>query len=210
MSRARLVVLVAVAVLAVAGLVFWQVRASQQAGKPTFVTAAVEKGNIVGRVTATGTLSALVTVQVGAQVSGRIASLGADFNSPVKKGQLLAKLDPQLFEAAVASMRANEQAAVGQLAQAQAKAADARRQLVRQKALAEQKLIAQADLDTAVANDEGAVAAVAAAQGNLSQARAQLNQLWQQRLIGPIEQQLHEVVRGPDFDPAQPIAGPSP
>ncbi len=176
MSRARLVAIASVAVAAVAGLIVWQVRSSSQSGKPTFVTAAVEKGNIVGRVTATGTLSALVTVQVGAQVSGRIASLGADFNSQVKKGQLLAKLDPQLFEAAVASMRANEQAASGQLAQAQARAADARRQLVRQKALAEQKLIAQADLDTAVANDEAAVAAVAGAQGGLAQARAQLNQ----------------------------------
>ena len=59
--------------------------------------ARVERGDVTGRVTATGTLSALVTVQVGSQVSGRIAELYADFGQRVKKGQVIAKLDPQLF-----------------------------------------------------------------------------------------------------------------
>ena len=57
----------------------------------------LDRGRIVARVTATGTLSALVTVQVGSQVSGRIAEIYVDFNSPVKKGQVIAKIDPQLF-----------------------------------------------------------------------------------------------------------------
>jgi HlyD family secretion protein len=175
MTRAR-IGLIVLAVVVVAGIVVWRVRASQQAQRPSFVTTAVEKGNIVGRVTATGTLSALVTVQVGTQVSGRIAALGADFNSPVKKGQLLAKIDPLLFEAAVASARANEQAAVGTLEQAKAQAVNTHLQYVREKALAEQKLVAQADLDTAFAADQSAIAAVAVAVGSLAQARAQLNQ----------------------------------
>src|SRR5215211_4819797 len=63
-----------------------------------FTTAAVSKGRIASKVTATGTLSALVTVQIGSQVSGRIKSLHADFNSQVKKGALLATLDPQFFD----------------------------------------------------------------------------------------------------------------
>ena len=63
--------------------------------------------------TATGTLSALVTVQVGSQVSGRIKEIHADFNSPVKKGQVIAKIDPALFQAALEQARANYLAAQG-------------------------------------------------------------------------------------------------
>src|SRR5215211_2422606 len=63
-----------------------------------FTTAPISKGRIASKVTATGTLSALVTVQIGSQVSGRIKSLHADFNSQVKKGALLATLDPQFFD----------------------------------------------------------------------------------------------------------------
>src|SRR4051812_48124088 len=86
--------------------------------------AVVDRGHIVGKVTATGTLTALVTVQVGSQVSGRIQELNADFGSKVKKGQVIAKLDPQLFAAAAEQARANRQAAHGNLAQAQAKRAN--------------------------------------------------------------------------------------
>src|SRR5512139_1381391 len=85
-------------------------------------TAAVDRGRIVARVTATGTLSALVTVQVGSQVSGRIQQLFADFNSPVKKGQLIAKIDPQLFQASLEQARANFAAAQGNVAKARVQA----------------------------------------------------------------------------------------
>ena len=67
----------------------------------TYTTAPVERGNVVARVTATGTLSARVTVQVGSQVSGRIAELKVDFNDPVKKGQLLARIDPRPLQIAL-------------------------------------------------------------------------------------------------------------
>src|SRR5437867_4040672 len=87
-----------------------------------FDSVPVSRGNIIARVTATGTLSALVTVQVGSQVSGRIAQINVDYNSPVKKGQLIAKIDPQLFSAAVENARANLIAAQGQLQAAQANA----------------------------------------------------------------------------------------
>lgn len=153
----------------------WRLRAGQSKG-PQFVTAAVERGSVIGRVTATGTVSALVTVQVGAQVSGRIQALNADFNTPVKKGQLLAKLDPQLFEAALAQARANEQAAEGNLLKAKAQAADSERKLARAQELASQKLIAPADLDAAQADAEVARAGIQASQGSLAQARAQRKQ----------------------------------
>ena len=139
-------------------------------------TVAVSRGPISSKITATGTLSALVTVQVGSQVSGRIAELHADFNTQVKKGQLIAKIDPQLFEAAIQQSRANLLAAEGNLAKAKAQAADAARQLERQKALAARELIAQADLDTAQANSDVAKASVQASQGSVEQAKASLSQ----------------------------------
>src|SRR5712664_4695401 len=80
-----------------------------------FDTVPVQRGKLVAKVTATGTLSALVTVQVGTQVSGRIAQLKVDFNSPVKKGDLIAKIDPQMFEASVEQARANYLEAKGNL-----------------------------------------------------------------------------------------------
>jgi len=141
-----------------------------------FETAQVDRGRIVSRVTATGTLSALVTVQVGSQVSGRIAQLFVDYNSPVKKGEVIAKIDPQLFEAALEQAKANAAAAQGELTKATVQAADAQRQYERTKTLAEQKLVAQAELDTAFANANAARAGVSVSEGHLAQAKAGLNQ----------------------------------
>src|SRR5690348_12618242 len=70
-------------------------------------TAPMTRGEIIDTVAATGTLQAVTTVQVGSQVSGNISWLGADFNSIVHKGQVIAKIDPSLFDAAVAQSRAN-------------------------------------------------------------------------------------------------------
>src|SRR5215211_3304421 len=114
-----------------------------------FTTAPITKGRIASKITATGTLSALVTVQIGSQVSGRIKSLHADFNSQVKKGDLLATLDPQFFQAALEQARANADAAEGDLAAAKVRAEDSERQYQRAKSLAERNLIAQAELDAA-------------------------------------------------------------
>src|SRR5881296_1871909 len=137
-------------------------------GPAKYETVKVERGKIVARVTASGTLSALVTVQVGTQVSGRIQDLYVDFNSPVRKGQVLAKIDPQFFKAAVEQAKANLAAAEGNLAKAKAQAADAHRQYVRTKSLVEQgQLIAQSDLDTADANAQSADAQIQAMQGEV-------------------------------------------
>jgi HlyD family secretion protein len=152
------------------------IKRSHKAPEVKFTTAKVEKGRLVARVTATGTLSALVTVQVGAQVSGRVTQINVDFNSPVKKGQVIAKIDPQMFVAAVEQARANYLAAQGALVKAKAQAVDAERQFNRNKELRTQKLVAQADLDTAEANMEAAKAQVAANDGQVEQAKANLHQ----------------------------------
>jgi HlyD family secretion protein len=174
-TRGRLLAALAVLVV-VAAVVAWRVQVARQAATFKYETAAVDKGKVVARVTATGTLSALVTVQVGSQVSGTISSLTVDYNSPVKKGQVIARIDPRLFQAAVEQARANVVAAEGNLAKARAQAVDAERQARRQRELGDRKLVAQADVDTAQSNAEAAVASVQAAQGSVAQARAGLTQ----------------------------------
>lgn len=139
-------------------------------------TTAVDRGRIVARVTATGILSALVTVQVGSQVSGRVQQLFVDFNSPVKKGQIIAKIDPQLFQASLEQARANFAAAQGTLLKAKVQANQAEIDFKRQQNLAERKLVAPADFDTAKSNLDAAKAQIAVNLGNLQQAKAALNQ----------------------------------
>ncbi|HEX2571793.1 MAG TPA: biotin/lipoyl-binding protein, partial [Polyangia bacterium] len=96
----------------IGGGAFYYLRSQRgRAEGPRFETVQVDRGRIVARVTATGTVSPLVTVQVGSQVSGRIQSLSVDFNSRVKKGQVIAKLDPQLYQAMAEQARANVLAA---------------------------------------------------------------------------------------------------
>ncbi|MDD5562408.1 MAG: efflux RND transporter periplasmic adaptor subunit [Thermoanaerobaculaceae bacterium] len=167
-------IVVGVVVIA-GGFGWWRMRQAKANAALQFETARIDRGKIVAKVTASGSLSAIVTVQVGSQVSGRIAALYADFNSKVKKGELIAKIDPQLFQANVAQARANYVAAQGNLAKAKAQALDAERQYKRSVTLAERKLIAQADLDTAQATADAAKAGVDAAVGSVEQAKAQLH-----------------------------------
>ena len=164
-------------VLATGGIGFWQWRKSVAASAvPRYETVAIDRGPIVAKVTATGTLSALVTVQVGTQVSGRIKEINVDFNSAVKKGQVIARIEPALFAAALESARANFLAAQGSIAKLEAQAENAKLQYDRAEQLFERKAIAQADLDTARATMRAANGDVVAARGNQAQARAALNQ----------------------------------
>jgi HlyD family secretion protein len=162
--------------LCAAGVGYWQYRIRHQAPEVSYKTATVERRNIVGRVTASGTLSALVTVQVGTQVSGRIQKLFADFNSVVTKGELVAKIDPALFEASVQQAQANYLAAKAGVTTAEANALAADKQYARTKALHDQNLAAQADLDTAEANVATSHSAIEAAKAAVAQSLASLHQ----------------------------------
>jgi len=190
--------------LVIAAVVAWRVL--RPAAKPTYETATVDRGRISAKVTASGTLSALVTVQVGSQVSGRIQALYVDFNSPVDKGQVLAKLDPQLFQAALDQARANFAASQGNLTKAQVQAVDARRQLERTRALAERKLVAQADLDTGQATADAAAAGVEAARGTVEQARAALQQAQVNLAYTTIASPIRGVVLSRNVDVGQTVA----
>jgi HlyD family secretion protein len=165
----------ALAVL-IAAAAFWAFRSGDDESAVRFETVAADKGRVVAKVTATGALSALVTVQVGSQVSGRISELRADFNSVVKKGDVLARIDPQLFQAAMASARANHMASQANLTRSRVQAEDARRQSERSRNLLERKLIAQAEFDTSLATADAARAQVEASASAVQQTRAALDQ----------------------------------
>src|SRR5262249_34402635 len=132
-------------------------------------------------VEATGTINAVITVQVGSQVSGVISRLYVDFNSPVKKGQLIAQIDPALFEGALsqakadlANAKANLLAAVANTAKAKATEVQAKADYERNLGLAKQGVVSPQTLDLARANADGAVAQVSASLAAEEQARAQV------------------------------------
>jgi HlyD family secretion protein len=143
------------------------VRQCRKGGAATYQTATVTRGPITQAVTATGTLNPVVNVQVGSQVSGNIAKLFADFNSQVKAGQVVAQIDPALFQATVTQ-------AEGDLASAQAALELAKVNATRTKELFARKTSSQADLDQAIANLHQAEANVKIKQGALDKAKADL------------------------------------
>jgi HlyD family secretion protein len=154
----------------------WYYRQSHKPPENPYKTAPVERRTISSRVTASGTLQAVVTVQVGSQVSGRVLELHADFNSKVKKGDLVAKLDPQLFQAALQQAQASYASAQANQAKAEATLVDANRQFERAKTQRTEGLAAQQDVDTADTAARVAKAGVDAAKSMVAQARAALNQ----------------------------------
>jgi HlyD family secretion protein len=137
------------------------------AGTEHYGTVPVSRGSIVQYVTATGTLSAVISVDVGSQVSGKIAALLADFNSPVKKGSLIAEIDPSVY---LAQLKQAE----GDLASAKATVILKRQNLDRKKILAPQHAASQFDLDQATAELAQADATVLIKQAALDSARANL------------------------------------
>jgi len=181
----RFIFLVVIALLLGAG-VWGYLYAQSRNSSPKYRLAAIERGPLTAAVSATGNLNAVVTVQVGSQVSGQIKELLVDFNSLVKKGQIIARIDPQIFEAQVNQAKAeletakaavlnqtatvekakadveNARAALAQgkaqTAKADAAQADSKRIFERNAELFKRQLIAQADRDTAQANYEQAVA----------------------------------------------------
>ena len=147
------------AVAALAAYYFW----GGQASAAQFLTAKVERGNLRNTVTATGTLQAVTTVQVGSQASGTIAALYADFSSVVKKGQVVAQLDPAVSKAQVDQARANLQQAQAALQQARAAVLNSRA------GVSDARARAQAASSTAQNNQAG----VAGARANLAVLKAQ-------------------------------------
>jgi HlyD family secretion protein len=156
-----------------------------------YQSAPADRGPLAAKVTASGTVSAIITVQVGSQVSGRIQAWYADFNASVKKGQLIAEIEPSLFRAAVEQARANYAASKAAYDKALANRALAERNYARELALLEQSLADRADVDAAEAAAGASRADVEAADAGMQQARAALDQaqlnLSYTRIVSPID-----------------------
>jgi len=189
MKNRILAVLAAVVVVAGGA---WFLVARKGSAEPKYRKGKLDKGDVVATVTATGTLSAVTTVKVGSQVSGIIAKLHVDFNSAVKKGQLLAELDPTPFLVSVEQRRAD-------LDKAKVELRNTELSFTRAKNLAKQQLLAQSELDAAQTNRDAAAAAVAQSEASLKQA---LTNLSYAKIASPID----GVVVDRQYDVGQTVA----
>lgn len=172
-----LIILAAILIVAaVAALAYFK-----RTPEVSYKTVKVERGSIVSSVAATGNLSAVITVQVGTQVSGTIQKLYVDYNSRVKKGQVIAEIDPSLFKAALEQVQGNYLNAEANRQKAKVALDDAERTLKRNKKLLADGIVSQSDYDAAETSWQSAQAALKAAeaavaqiQGSLMQARTNL------------------------------------
>ena len=166
---------IAIAVLALlvlgGGLWWWSQRDSGSA-EDRYRTVQVERGDIRVAISSTGTLSAISTVIVGSQISGQVTDVLVDFNSPVKKGDVLARIDPSTYEAQIAQGSAQIAAAQASLRQAQATLRNAELDYERKAGLGTQQLVAKADVDLARAARDQAQAQVNSAQAQIRQQTA--------------------------------------
>ncbi len=179
MKRAITVVVLLAVVGAGAGA--WYYRGGGTDIQP--ITTPLTRGDIVDTVGATGTLQAVTTVQVGSQVSGNISWLGADFNSIVKQGQVIARLDPSLFDAQLQQVqanlvqaRANLTKARSELDRAKVQLLDAQQKYSRATDLSTKELLARSELDAAKIAVDSATAAVASQEATVTQAQAAVTQ----------------------------------
>src|SRR4051794_30089169 len=146
--RRRILVILAVLLTATVAVTAYYRHASGDS-TPALTTAVVTRGDVVQSVKATGTLEAVTTVQVGSQVSGTIASLHADFNSQVKKGQVIARLEPSLFQAQVDQARATMVKLQADAERARVALEDAQVQQRRAETLGSQQLLPASELESA-------------------------------------------------------------
>jgi len=173
---------------------------------PRYVTGQVTKGDVLETVQSTGQVQPLTQVQVGAQVSGRLTKIFVDFNSQVKKGDILAEIDPTLFGAQIDSTQAQLAASNATITKAEANVVTTRQRLERAKKLVAEGIGTQADLDSAQGAYDVAIADVAAAKATSAQIRAQLRSsrtnLEYTRIYSPID----GIVINRAVDPGQVVA----
>lgn len=181
-------------------------RATEPPPAPRFTTEVIEQREVVEQVQSTGSVKPLTEVQVGAQVSGRIVKVHVDFNSTVKKGDLLAEIDPTLYGAQVSQAGAQLKAAEASAKRSAARLATAKAGLDRLTGLKAEGIASPADVERAQGEHDVAEADVAAAAAQISQIRAQLSgartTLAYARIFSPID----GVVVNRAIDPGQTVA----
>ncbi len=188
MLKGRKFLVAGVLLLAAAGFLFYHGRSS---GLPEVQTTAVLRGSIVKTVSATGSLNAVNTVNVGAQVSGTIKKIHVDYNSVVAKGQLLAEIDPSLLEANIRQSEASVLSASASLQEVRANLAEAKKNLERNRDLFSRGYIAAMELDQSKTAYETSLSRLKSAEAYLSQARADLEykkiNLGHASIVSPID-----------------------
>lgn len=174
MGRAITVIVIIAALAAVAAGVYY--RADAPAAAVQYATTKVERGTLSATVSATGTINPLVTVTIGSQVSGRLERIAVDFNSRVKKGEVIAQIEPSLFRTQVAQAEANVKSARAALEKADVRVREAQRQVQRLGELRAKNLVAESEVDAARFAQEAAVADLHLQEGQLAQSQAALEQ----------------------------------
>jgi HlyD family secretion protein len=172
--KKAIVSLLVVGVIGASGYAYYHYK--ETGPKFTVNTAVVSRGDVVDTVGATGTLQAVTTVQVGTQVSGTISELHADFNSLVRKGQVLARLDPSLFQTQIEQAKANLVRSQADLERQRVALEDANTKLTRAKELSARQLLAKSDLDAAEVAARASEAQLKSSEAQITQAQASLNQ----------------------------------
>lgn len=171
-----------------------------------FVTVPAKKATIVEAVEASGTVNPVNTVDIGSQVSGMIKEIYVDYNSKVTKGQLLAQIDPSLFQAQVDKARGDLEAALSNKAKISAMLAYDKKNYERYKKLYTKNYVAKADVDLAEATYKSDIAQLNAAQGTINQAQAtlknNLTNLKYTKIISPVD----GIVVSRDVDVGQTVA----
>ncbi|MBK9020442.1 MAG: efflux RND transporter periplasmic adaptor subunit [Sulfuritalea sp.] len=182
MNKRNLLLAAIVAALGLGAFFFWQ-SSDRSANATKYKLAKVESGPLTAAVSATGTLNPVVSVQVGSQVSGQIKEILVDFNSPVKSGQLIARLDPETYqhrvrqaEADVDAARAAQGVQQAEVARARANLSNAQRDYERKKTLVEKNFISPAERDTAQNNLDAARASLASAEAQVRNGEAIVRQ----------------------------------
>ncbi len=199
----RYLLLAAVVLLAIAVGAYFLLRTKPEA---TYRTAKVERGMIISSVSATGNLSAVITVQVGTQVSGTIQQLYADFNSRVKKGQAIAQIEPALFNAQVEQTRGNYLSAEANLEKAKVTVVDARRTMERNRQLIKDGIIAQSDFDFALTALDSALASLKAAEASVIQVHGAYDQAQTNLRYTTIRSPVDGIVVSRNVDVGQTVA----
>ncbi|MDI1254388.1 efflux RND transporter periplasmic adaptor subunit [Thermomonas sp.] len=164
------IIVIVVAVLGLSWYIWNQRKANAADG--SYRTETVQRGDIRVAISATGTLSAISTITVGSQISGLVTDVLVDFNSPVKKGEILAKIDPSTYQAQIEQGSAQIASAQAQLRQAQASLRNAALDYQRKNDLGGQQLVAKSDVDLSRSALEQAQAQVASAQAQIRQQTA--------------------------------------
>jgi HlyD family secretion protein len=172
----RNVLIIVLILLAVATLSLGAFYSQRGDSRPEVTTAAVSRGSIVSEVAATGTLEAVSAVEVGSQISGSVEALYADFNSVVRHGQVLARLEPSLYESATEQARANLVKAEADLERLQLNVADAETKRGRSQALWERQLVSANDMEASDVTLRLAQAQARAAEAQVTQVAASLKQ----------------------------------